>query len=197
MRERIKNEKGQFVRQLKPWSLDAFNEGFISKRKKGDRFMVYLPNHPRTSKNGHVHRHIAVYEAIHGVEVKPPYLVHHIDGNTLNDNPENLLLMTNSEHKREHMHRRGKGLMVTRICKNCGKPFEILEWRLKSKNENRGTFCSLDCYYKYNVSVNHYKYIRTITLCENCGKPFEHKPSDIRRFCSHACSALYRWKKGV
>ena len=152
----IRNERGQFIRQLKPWSLDNFDEGFVSKRRKGNRFMVYLPNHPRANKMGHIHRHITVYEAVHRIEVKPPYVVHHMDGNTLNDNPENLLLMTISEHRKEHLRRKGRELkLVIRTCEYCRKEFNLKKHRLKDKDSNRGRFCSQECYHAMKRSDSH------------------------------------------
>ena len=46
---------GRFIRVLKPWSLENFEEGFIRNHQtKPPRFWVYLPNHPRRNIYGHV-----------------------------------------------------------------------------------------------------------------------------------------------
>lgn len=47
-----------------------------------------------------VHRMVA--EQIIGRPLKPGEVVHHIDGNKRNNNPENLLVLTASEHSRIH-----------------------------------------------------------------------------------------------
>ena len=47
--------------------------------------------------------HRLIYEDQHGVTVLPWCVVHHKDNNKLNNNPDNLIVMTNSEHRRIHM----------------------------------------------------------------------------------------------
>jgi hypothetical protein len=47
--------------------------------------------------------HIIVYEAHHGHSLTGKEVIHHIDGNKLNNSPENLLLCKdNSSHLKEH-----------------------------------------------------------------------------------------------
>ena len=76
--------------------------------------------HPLAGSNGIVryHRHVASLKI--GRWLSPSEAVHHIDGNTLNNNPPNLEIMTNSEHARRH-----KPLSVSEvsICPRCGKTF--------------------------------------------------------------------------
>ena len=52
-------------------------------------------------KRKDVHRYIM--ETILGRELESNEVVHHKDGNKLNNNPDNLMLMTKSEHARLHM----------------------------------------------------------------------------------------------
>lgn len=60
----------------------------------------------------HLHRVIA--EKMLGRKLNADEVVHHIDGNKRNNKPENLQVMTRSEHIREHL-RRGGG----RLCSSC------------------------------------------------------------------------------
>ncbi len=86
------------VKVKEKWSLERMNEGYKAQR----RFRVYLPTHPRANKAGYVLRSIAAYEAYHKVEVTPREIIHHRDGDTLNDSESNLQSMTRSEHQMYH-----------------------------------------------------------------------------------------------
>lgn len=46
--------------------------------------------------------HVAIYESYHKTNVPNGYVVHHIDGNPQNNDLSNLVMMTDSEHKRMH-----------------------------------------------------------------------------------------------
>lgn len=65
-----------------------------------------------TKVNG-VHRHRAVAEKMLGRPLKRGEIVHHIDGDKKNDTPENLQVMTQSEHIRKHLLRGGGRLAQT------------------------------------------------------------------------------------
>ena len=57
-------------------------------------------------KNGkHIHRVIA--EEMLGRKLLSNEIVHHIDGNSQNNDPSNLQVMTQSEHCRLHFKKRG------------------------------------------------------------------------------------------
>lgn len=52
---------------------------------------------------GRVQEHNLVYAQTHGLtEIPAGHVVHHKDGNKLNNEPENLELMTRAEHARHH-----------------------------------------------------------------------------------------------
>jgi len=53
------------------------------------------------------HRHRVVAEEKLGRPLRPGEIVHHIDGNKRNDSPDNLIVMSQSEHIREHLRRGG------------------------------------------------------------------------------------------
>jgi hypothetical protein len=67
--------------------------------------VVYAPDHPHAKKvhksGGYVHEHRLIMEGILGRYLTPGEIVHHKDGNTLNNDPENLeLFASNTDHLR-------------------------------------------------------------------------------------------------
>jgi len=57
--------------------------------------------HPYIKEYGR-HQHRVVAEKMLGRKLREGEIVHHIDGNGHNNNPENLRVMTQSEHARGH-----------------------------------------------------------------------------------------------
>lgn len=92
---------------------------------------VRMPRHPR-SNNNYVQKHIVVMEKFLGRFVLESEVVHHIDGNTENNDIDNLLLFkSENEHRRWHAEQRirlaGGNPEVHKICWSCRK--------LKKKDE--------------------------------------------------------------
>lgn len=87
--------------------------GHEKKHARGYTY-VYCPTHPNATKDGYVFKHILAYEKYHNCIVdRTRFVVHHIDENKDNNEKENLLLMTKSEHMSFHStkrHRRIKKL---------------------------------------------------------------------------------------
>lgn len=94
----------------------------ISRNQKGDknhnwrggividpdgRVLIYCPDHPNPSYCGsHVYRYRLVAEHTIGRYLNDDEIVHHIDSNPQHDCPENLQVMTQSEHARLHKQTR-------------------------------------------------------------------------------------------
>jgi hypothetical protein len=132
-----KSDKLGRIRVHHPWSLKNFDEGYVNQ----GRFVVYFPNHPRADDREYILRSIVAYEAYHGVMVPPGMIVHHEDGDTLNDSKENLKMMTKGEHQEHHL-----GVPeVERVCETCGKGFTTPKYRMTATDCNRGRFCSRAC----------------------------------------------------
>jgi hypothetical protein len=90
-----------------------FKKGASPHNKKGFSFqksrlngkvykLIYKPEHPFATKKGYVREHRLVIEENIGRILLESEVVHHIDGNSLNNSLENLQLMTFTEHCRLH-----------------------------------------------------------------------------------------------
>lgn len=80
---------------------------------------IYLPEHPRAAKGkrwrGYVREHIVVAEHSLGRSLLPWEIVHHLNGNKLDNRPENLEVMSARRHVRLH------GVRGFTPCRFCGK----------------------------------------------------------------------------
>jgi len=63
---------------------------------------VYCPNHPHASKRKTVYEHQLIAEQKIGRYLKPGEVVHHIDLNKHNNSPNNIIVLTNSQHTKLH-----------------------------------------------------------------------------------------------
>ena len=64
---------------------------------------VYMPDHPRSHPNGYVYEHILIAESSLARPLDDQEVVHHRDGDKLNNSPENIeILSSQSEHIQLH-----------------------------------------------------------------------------------------------
>ena len=92
-------------------------------------------SHPLASGNSayvYYHRHVASLKI--GRWLKPGEHVHHIDGNRRNNNPENIVILTRSEHAQRH-----KPQKPPIACAVCGR--KVSRTFVKK-------YCSLECSHK-------------------------------------------------
>ena len=70
--------------------------------KQSGYIEVYCPNHPNANKRKSVYEHQLVAEKKLGRYLKPGEVIHHIDLNKSNNSPDNLVVLSNSEHMKLH-----------------------------------------------------------------------------------------------
>jgi len=73
-------------------------------------------------------------------------------------------------------------LRINKICKLCGKNFEVLP------SENYRKFCSHECADTYNARIQGKNKVQH--KCKQCGKIFRTPSSQKGSFCSKVCQAL-------
>lgn len=100
--------------------------------------VIYKPNHFSHTLgkdfDGYVYEHRYVVEKMIGRALENNEIVHHKDGDKLNNAPDNLMLMTRNDHSALHEAQRGHMKCDAR-CVDCGE-------RLKSNKQKRCRKCS-------------------------------------------------------
>lgn len=94
---------------------------------------MHLPEHPHALMNpkmyGWVYEHRVVAEDFLGRPLHKDEEVHHLDENKTNNHPENLLVLTQSQHQKLHGWMRRMGIdpkdYPTRLCSCCGKVLSV------------------------------------------------------------------------
>lgn len=98
------NTVNRICRELgHPAGFDTFHPGHIVTHN-GYK-MIRMLNHPYKDAKGYVREHVLIMEDYLGRYVLPDEVVHHIDGDKLNNNIENLELCTLAAHTSWH-HRK-------------------------------------------------------------------------------------------
>lgn len=134
-------------------------------------------NHPFATKNGLIQEHRLVAEQLVNRHLFENEVVHHIDGNTLNNNVANLMIFaTAREHNAFHLNAptwssdgivwHSSALIHTSKCQRCGKIYTI-----KSHVDlNKSKYCSINCLNKSRHENNNKRIPKILNLIrENNG----------------------------
>lgn len=109
--------------------------------------LVFCPDHPNAWKvnfTGYVYEHRLVVERRIGRLLARTEIVHHRDQDRLNNAPENLEVMTQAEHARQHqLARRHPDQRLK--CARCGQPFVRRNNQRASVKGYARAYCSRRC----------------------------------------------------
>ncbi len=115
---------------------------------------IYNPNHPRSNSNGCVYEHILISERKLGRLLNSEEVVHHIDDNKENNNPNNLIVFkTKADHTSFHhggeLIKLDDGTYITKkkytktnknykvdICPICNKEYKDISAKMCKKCYN-------------------------------------------------------------
>jgi hypothetical protein len=99
--------KGQFFRYINGHNANLFSSEEQRRRAsfRDKDALRYSGKRTNYVKLGGVHMHRVVMEKVLGRKLVKGEIVHHIDGDKWNNNPDNLQVMTQSEHIKLHLHK--------------------------------------------------------------------------------------------
>jgi hypothetical protein len=96
--------------------MKEMRKGTLNSNWKGGVKMVdgykylWAPQHPHATKEGYVAEHRLVMEKCIGRFLGIKEVVHHIDGNKLNNKPENLMVLSSTGSHFIKMHLKGRDI---------------------------------------------------------------------------------------
>ena len=125
-----RNSKGQFVNGISPDNRVPVGTVHIRTRykRRGEKRAWVKVAEPNVWR---LYAHV-IWETLHG-EIPIKMGVHHIDHNTLNDTPENLMLMSKRDHLVHH-----QGEFEARRIASSTRTRRQQRWSTKSKTKRTG-----------------------------------------------------------
>lgn len=137
----------------------------------------------------HKRLHVYVWEYYNG-EVPNGCHIHHKDFDKSNNEIENLILMSASEHGSLHGNSWSKERYENQI-KNLNENArpEASKWHRSSDGR--------EWHKEHYENMKNRLYQKKTFICDYCGKEFEAIDHGANRFCSNKCASAYRRKSGV
>lgn len=109
-------------------------------------YVTTKPLHPNPSMGRYSLEHRIIMENKLQRLLTSKEIVHHKNGNKLDNRVSNLELMTIEEHTKYHAIERSKGVLFLRLkCPNCGKKFEKEKRNTHLIKGGNYTACSRKC----------------------------------------------------
>lgn len=97
--------------------------------KDGYRLVRVGCSHPLADPNGYVREHILIAASVYGIKSIEGMVVHHINGDKLDNRIENLQIMSVSEHNQLHNKGKIRDVITGRfISKRAGCLIDSQEW---------------------------------------------------------------------
>lgn len=122
----------------------AFDWKVTGTVSKGDYLYAIVKGHPAAIKHGYVLKHRIVVELSLGRYLLPEEIVHHKNGDKMDNRIENLEVMSLSEHAAEHRRANGQKLVDLK-CPSCGIVFTRLYGQTHLIKGCALTSCSRQC----------------------------------------------------
>jgi len=168
------------IKYLENGDLAVFN-GLKFRKDKHSGYYLNAKTHKRL--------HVYIWEFFNG-EIPNGYQVHHKDFDKSNNELENLILLSASDHMKLH-GTSWNDERYTRQIKNLN------ENARPKASEWHGTDIGREWHKQHYKQMKENLYKHKVFICANCGKEFKAINHGVNRFCSNACRAAYRRKSGA
>lgn len=118
------------------------------RKQKGDKYYYHFYDieHPLANKCGIIYHHRHVMSLKIGRWLERGEQVHHIDFNSLNNDPSNLEILTASKHTEKHHLEKGDGIKRVVTCTFCK-----IEFKQQSIKQE---FCSRKCWNSFQRNTD-------------------------------------------
>jgi transposase-like protein len=133
------------------------NHSWKGRNKRHNYWYVYRPNHHEADSKGYVEEHRVVYEEYHKCCLLSWAVIHHDDGDGLNNEISNLILTSIWEHPNKY-HRKDLG----QVCQRCGSSNVHRNGLRKGKQV-------FQCICWKSWTINKIQGIDYNQICKNCG----------------------------